>query len=500
MFSNQCETRFGSGNPSGLLAGFGSTSSGSHAAISPIGEQCYRAPGSDAFEIPVQLTQGLPMGIRYQDAASNWTMRVLLLAGVLFAPAGAALAGAGPDRLNIELVGHSDLNGAGKGGEGLALAQYGPRRILFLAHESGPQCFSVIDVSAPAKPLVLAQIPVEADFIRCNSLALSGRILVVARQSEKAGQPHGGIKVYDVTEPSHPTLLSYMDLTGPHSRGTHYLTFTDGRFAYLSTGARDFAPRNPNDDQMLMIVDLKDPAAPREAGRWWIPGTREGDDEPPPARVSPFDTGFRTHTPLVPAERPDRLYLGWIDGGIVILDISDKSRPRQVSRISWQSLHQGFMHTVVPLLERGLLIASQESTKENCRDWPMRIAVIDVHDEARPYPLSTMPPPANFSDLCTAGGRFGAHNINLNHMPDTSRVLKNTVVSAQFAGGVRIYSIRDPLSPTEIAYFAPPVPANKGGAIQMNDILVGSDGLIYANDRFSGGLYILKYTGDTPLD
>jgi hypothetical protein len=74
------------------------------------------------------------------------------------------------------------------------------------------------------------------------------------------------------------------------------------------------------------------------------------------------------------------------------------------------------------------------------------------------------------------------------------------VVTAQFSGGIRIYSIRNPLAPSEIAYFAPKVPGNKGGAVQMNDLIVGKDGLIYANDRFTGGLYILKYTGSTPLD
>lgn len=409
-------------------------------------------------------------------------------------------AGPVPEQVNLRLVGHSTLNGVGKGGEGLALKRYGARTVLFLAHESAPQCFSVVDVTSPSKPEVLKQVPVEADFVRCNSLGLSGNILVVARQSVKASQPHGGITVYDVSDAGNPKMLSYYDLTGPHSRGTHYLTFTDGRFAYLSTGARDFTPKNPLDDQFLMIVDLQDPANPREVGRWWLPGTRVGDEEPAPARVKPFDTGFRLHTPLIPPERPNRAYLAWIDGGVVILDLSDKANPRLVSRLSWQSLNEGFMHTVVPILDRGLLVASQESTKEGCQDWPMRIHLIDVKDETRPYPLATLPRPANFEELCKGGGRFGAHNINLNHMPQVSRVLKNTVVTAQFAGGVRIYSIKDPFHPEEIAYYAPKVPGNKGGAIQINDLIVGEDGLIYANDRLTGGLYILEYTGKVLLD
>ena len=226
--------------------------------------------------------------------------------------------------------------------------------------KSGPLCFSVIDVTSSADPVVLKQLPVEAEFVRCNSLGLSGNILVVARQSEKVGQPHGGIKIYDVTEANNPQLLSYLDLTGPNSRGTHYLTFTDGKFAYLSTGAKDFVPKNPLDDQMLMIVDLQNPKSPKELGRWWLPGTKVGDDAPAPARVKPFDNGFRLHTPLVPPERPDRAYLGWIDGGIIVLDIADKTKPKEVSRLSWQSLNEGFMHTLVPILDRGLLVASQE--------------------------------------------------------------------------------------------------------------------------------------------
>lgn len=92
-------------------------------------------------------------------------------------------------------------------------------------------------------------------------------------------------------------------------------------------------------------------------------------------------------------------------------------------------------------------------------------------------PLAVLPPPANFSDLCRGSGRFGAHNINLNHMPEMSRVLKNTVVTAQFAGGLRIYSIEDPQEPKEIAYFAPNVPGNKGGAIERLDCRQGRSDL-----------------------
>ena len=97
--------------------------------------------------------------------------------------------------------------------------------------------------------------------------------------------------------------------SGPHSRGVHYLWFADGEYAYLSTGAKDFTPHNKDDDQFLMIVDLRDPAHPKETGRWWLPGTRDGDTEPPPPRVAPFDAGIRMHSPaLVARAAGPRLY------------------------------------------------------------------------------------------------------------------------------------------------------------------------------------------------
>ena len=244
---------------------------------------------------------------------------------------------------NMQIIGHSNLNGVGKGGEGLALRQYpNGQRVLFLAHESAPMCFSVIDVTNPEDPKVIVQLPVEAESVRCNSLGLSGTTLAVAHQVEKAGQPHAGMDTYDVTDPAHPKKLAYFDTSGPSSRGVHYLWFADGQYAYLSTGAKDFTPHNKDDDQFLMIVDLRRSGAPKETGRWWLPGTRVGDKEPPPPRVAPFDAGIRMHSPALTPERPDRVYLGWIDGGLVILDIADKAHPKLVAHRSWQSVGQRF--------------------------------------------------------------------------------------------------------------------------------------------------------------
>src|SRR5689334_6205813 len=79
----------------------------------------------------------------------------LVVAGIL-ASSCAAYAEDALEASNMEIIGHNDLNGYGKGGEGLAIKQYPDgQRILYLAHESAPMCFSALDVTHPEQPTVI---------------------------------------------------------------------------------------------------------------------------------------------------------------------------------------------------------------------------------------------------------------------------------------------------------------------------------------------------------
>src|SRR3954463_14174184 len=185
--------------------------------------------------------------------AAMWGLALTVLAGTAWADPIPAVQSSS----NMQIIGHSDLNGAGHGGEGLALRQYPDgRRVLFLAHESAPMCVSLIDVTRPEDSKVVAQIPNPAPQLRCNSLGLSGTTMMVAHQTDKQGQPGGGVDVYDVADPAHPRKIAFFDTTGPHSRGVHYLWFADGHYAYLTTGANDFTPKNTLDDQFFMVLDM----------------------------------------------------------------------------------------------------------------------------------------------------------------------------------------------------------------------------------------------------
>jgi hypothetical protein len=433
------------------------------------------------------------------------------------------------EQKNMLLVAHSDLNGHGDGGEGMAIQQRPDgHRILFIAHEGEITCLSIVDVTHPEAPALINQIPSPGpEVTRCNSLGLSGNVLVVANQTMKVGQSPAGMWVLDVSDRAYmqkarsmqDLALSFFDTSGPNSRGVHWLWFVDGEFAHLSSGSGDSNPANPKDDQFYMIVDLRDPRHPREAGRWWLPGTLKSDECLPgcmPKRHL-IDDGYRAHNIEVFPERPDRAYVGYIDGGGMILDISGLAEVRAgraktfspvlVSRLKFSPPYPAWTHTLQPLFNRGLAVVSDEAVMEKCGDAPKLVWLADVRDEANPMIIGTAPLPENAGDLCARGGRFGAHNLHPNLPGATSAHLKNTFVGTFFNGGVRIYRFLDvgvPNAPPqikEIGFFVPPPPrGNASRTIQINHAIVDENGLIYATDRISGGLYILKYTGAEPLD
>ena len=397
----------------------------------------------------------------------------------------------------MKLLGQNALNSFGNGGEGFGLKQLSDgRRILFVAHEGPPKDFTVLDVTNPFRPAVIEQIDLPHSKIRSNSLAIVGDLLLVAYQSGLDPNPsnfnveHAGMGVWDISNVERPRQIGFFNTSGQRSRGAHYVWFVDGRFAHLSTGMPDSTPTHPSDDQFYVIVDLANPTKPREVGRWWLPGTQTGDKVAPPPRHPRFDFGYRSHNINVYPERPDRAYVGYIDGGVIILDISNMSQPRMISRIDYHPPFWGFTHTALPLFDRDLLIAADECVRFDFEDWPKRIWVLDIRDETNPVMISSFPlPPKNEFEF--KGTRLGAHNIHENEPLSTSWASSNIIVGTFFSGGVRVYDISDPFRPEEVAYAVPPAPGGCA-SIMINDVYVDERGLVYALDRVKGGLYIFE--------
>ena len=253
---------------------------------------------------------------------------------------------------------------------------------------------------------------------------------------------------------------------------------------------RDFTPTHPQDDQFYRCIDVRNPSKPVEVGRWHMPGTKQGDNVPPPPR-HPLDKGYRAHNCNVYPQRPDRCYLAYIDGGMFVLDISNKSDPKRVSQWTNSPPYTGFMHTVVPLFDRGLMLVTDESTENNAKDWPKLIWVLDAREETNLVPIATCPLPDH--KAYAARGRFGAHNIHENVPLPTCWHSDQIVLGTFFNGGLRAYDLSNPYQPQAIATFVPPAPVGAPtGTIQLNDVFVDEREIVYTVDRHIGGLYILE--------
>ena len=398
-----------------------------------------------------------------------------------------------PEIKNMRLISHHDLNGFGNIGEGMHIhTTRDGRRILYLAHESSPKDITSVDVTDISNPKIISQTDLPSAHLRSNSLSIVGDTMLVAYQSLEPGQPGTGMGVYDIGNSEEPRQIGFLDTSGPYSRGCHCLWWVDGNYAHLSTGAKDFKPNDQKDDQFYMIVDVSNPENPVEAGRWWMPGTMEGDGHNPVDRHPDFDSGHRLHNANVYPTRPDRAYCAYMDSGTIIVDVSDVSKPSMISQFNFAPPFPGFTHTVLPLFSRELMVVTQESVRNNGEDYPKLIWMVDMRDEANPVIISPfpMPEPGLFT---SRPGRFGAHNVHENQPAATSMQDETLIYGTFFNAGVRVFDTSNPFQPEEIAYFVPEKLDN-AGSVGINDVYVDENGIMYAVDRVKGGLYILELT------
>ncbi len=366
------------------------------------------------------------------------------------------------------------------------------RRILWLAHEAAPKNFTAVDVSDPRAPKLVIQTDLPQPYMRSNSLEIVGNTMAVAYQTKQHGQQPAGMELFDISTPEAPKTIAFFDASGPHSRGVHQLWFCDGEYVHMSAGAADFQSHRPGDDQFYRIIDVRNPSKPEEVGRWWVPGVRVGDTHALPVQHNPRGAGFRVHNTNVYPQRGDRAYLGCVDGGVVILDIADKSNPKVVSQWNNAPPYLGFTHTILPLFERELLVVTNESIKDAAADWPKLMWIVDARYEENLVPISTLPLPP-LDAFKHRGGRFGAHNVHENIPTPTSFQSEQLIFGTFFNGGTRAFDISNQFQPREVACFVPPPPAGAPtGSIQLNDVFVDERGIVYTVDRHVGGLYVLE--------
>ncbi len=404
---------------------------------------------------------------------------------------------------NITLIGHSDQGGRPDGVQLMI-----NKGFAFSGHMFS-KGFSIIDVRDPRNPVPVKYVPAPENTWNIHLQTHDDLLLVINAKDmfassefqdeteyytgalgKKVGTADqarardwtAGMSVYDISDPAEPRAISFMPVEGG---GIHRIWYTGGRWAYASVLLDGFT------DYIFMTIDLADPAKPREAGRFWLPGMNvaAGETHPDGARRAGL------HHAII---HGDTAYGAWRDAGLVVMDVADRANPSLIVHKNWSPPFGGGTHNCLPLPDRDLLVVLDEAVLDNCADGIKHIWMFDIREPSNPISISTFPIPTE-ADYPSKGAHFGPHNLYENR-PD-GLVSDQLIFSTYQNAGIRVTDISDPYRPVEVGALVPPKPErlvdhrpNRPQVIQSCDVWVSRDGLIYAND-YNGGLYIMEFGG-----
>lgn len=350
-------------------------------------------------------------------------------------------------------------------------------RVAYLGSTLGGDRLWAIDISNPANPVIVDSLVVNARSINDLMTTPDGNYLVVTR--EGAADRRNGILIVDTRNPLHPTPITEFtdDVTaGVHSafvhrqekHGTHVYLTNDG------TGA-------------LHIVDITDPAKPKETARW---------------RPKQTKAGVMLHDVDV---QDGLVYASWWNDGLVILDVGNgvkggtPSNPVLVSQFKYdldslyarvaleggpgfiRGTHTAWRHRNYVFIADevfGNAAAQQLFTWQPTRAYG-RLHVIDVSDVTKPRSVAWYEPEyGGVHNIWVAGDTLyvGAYNAGF----------KAFDVSGELRGDLRDQG-------RLIAEFMPMDPNAKlpNAPMTWGVVVNPKDGLAYVND-FNSGLWILR--------
>lgn len=176
--------------------------------------------------------------------------------------------------------------------------------------------------------------------------------------------------------------------------------------------------------------------------------------------------------------------------GIRAIDVTDITRPRTIGEYRYHPPFPEPTHSIMrvpfPVAGRQIAVGVDEEHEHQPGQLHAGLWVFDVADPAQIKPLSMWHLSELDNPYIKTGDRFGAHQFQ-ERMHDTC------LYTSWFAGGLRVIDIADPLAPKEVAHWLAEPPPGQTSP-QSNDVDTDGSGLVYVLDR-NRGLEILERTG-----
>ena len=338
-------------------------------------------------------------------------------------------------RCNLELVGQYQGEGSSWVSPSSGLCAYLATSFLGSPYKRSPGV-QVVDASDPANPKLATTLVSPSMLIGpWESLKVNEARKLLGGVAVGPVLAAGFFDVYDISQdcsqPVHLNGLGGTPLELPTNVLAHEGNWSPDGLTYWSSGLVAGS---------LTAIDVTDPASPRILFTGFA--------------------GFPANHGFELSEDGNRMYLSTaFPAGVMILDVSDiqarKPLPtiRTLGKLSWNPLGTG--QHAIPIQYRGhpYLVAVDEFGAEGAR-------IIDISDENTLREVSHIqleiqrPEHQALRNTDTAGnGLFGyeAHYCTVDRRVDPS-----ALACGFFQSGVRVFDIRDPATPREIAYFNPP--------------------------------------------
>ena len=328
----------------------------------------------------------------------------------------------------------------------------------------------VVDATDPAHPRSTAYLTSEVMNDPLESLKVNERRQLLGAVGSLTGRDGPEIELYDLAADCRsPRLLSRLPATAATTGASQDVVRADeGSFSpdgltYYATNLRAGS---------IYVIDIADPQRPNLITEWSLPFNQRTSglsisEDGNRAYLTLFGHGFASPGSDAKA----------MDNGVVIADVSDvrlrKPRPqiRVISTLLWGD--GSASHQTLPVRIHGgaFLIASDQggSSVSNAGGWVAAcrarlpawsmVRLIDIRDERNPIVTSKLQLETNDPRNCNAvipdlaglsGYTYDSHYCSVDNPQNAT-----TLACAFFESGVRVFDIRDPLRPREIAYFVP---------------------------------------------
>ena len=269
-------------------------------------------------------------------------------------------------------------------------------------------------------------------------------------------------------------------------------------------GNRIYAAWGVGDDGIVTIIDRKkllpaQSSAGTVYGGTWVPKKPDSADNPDEDELigpnSPTvgyfmmspDQGGHTSMPVFGLKPPSMQKFNEFATRDFVIVTSEATADGVNGRCN-EAPHWAFMLDVTVENSMGSLSAGTGSgtrVEHDPYQGPMVLSTMQLQPQfGERYPRG---------NYCARGARFGVHSVEENF--NNPFYGKLTAV-AYFNGGLRIYDIREPVYPAEVAFYVTEANALTDPAgYMLNNVEIDNRGFIYVVDRNGAGMDILQLTG-----